>query len=152
MTVADPPEGAGAAAVGVGVSGCAVGGAGAAGCAVGDAGAVVVGGGVLAVVGAAAAGVTGAPGALTGAVTPAGDGDVLDRATPAVTRAAVPTSVATSQPRPGRTVVSVVAPTTAAAANAASTSGRAGPDGPGQRRAIADGGRGTAGALGHGWG
>ncbi|MFG1838221.1 hypothetical protein ACGFH8_07270 [Micromonospora sp. NPDC049175] len=69
-----------------------------------------------------------------------------------MTTAATPASVATNQPRPGRTIVSVAAPTTAAAANATRTSGGAEPDGPGQRRAIADGGLGTAGVPGHAWG
>ncbi|MEU4472567.1 hypothetical protein [Micromonospora sp. NPDC023888] len=114
------------------------------------------GAGVAAVAGVVVAvGVAGAPGAALGAaggVTPAGGGDVRERTTPAVTRAAVPASVATSQPRPGRTIVSVAAPTIAAAVNAARTSGRAGPDGPGQRRSITDGGLGMAGAPGHGWG
>ncbi|MEU7609005.1 hypothetical protein [Micromonospora sp. NPDC049204] len=116
---------------------------------VGRAGPVVVGAGVAAVgvVGPAAAALGAA-----GAVPPTAGGDGLGRTTAAVTRAAVPASVATSQPRPGRTIVSVAAPTTAAAVNAARTSGRTEPDGPGQRRTIADGGLGTGGAPGHGWG
>ncbi|MEU8332348.1 hypothetical protein [Micromonospora sp. NPDC048839] len=120
---------------------------------VGCAGPVVVGAGV--VTGAAVAvavGVVGPTAAGLGAVPPTGGSVDLGRTTAAVTRAAVPASVATSQPRPGRTIVSVAAPTTAAAVNAARTSGRTEPDGPGQRRAIADGGLGATGAAGHGWG